>query len=53
MIISTAVDLYGVRLLPWLDVVTILPPVGAFFAVLFPLWIMGERNPPHKLFFTF
>jgi amino acid transporter len=53
MIISTSVNVYGVRLLPWLEGVMFMLHIAGFFAILFPLWIMGERTPPEEVFFTF
>ena len=53
MLISTGVNIYGVRLLPWLEAAMFLLHIAGFFALLFPLWIMGERTPPEEVFFTF
>jgi amino acid transporter len=53
MIISTGVNVYGVRLLPWLEGVMFMLHIAGFFAILFPLWIMGERTPSDEVFFTF
>jgi amino acid transporter len=53
MIISTSVNVYGVRLLPWLEGLMFMIHIAGFFAILFPLWIMGERTPTEEVFFTF
>lgn len=53
MLVSTSVNMYGIRLLPWLEAVMFLLHIAGFFAILFPLWIMGERTPSEEVFFTF
>jgi len=53
MLVSTGVNMYGVRLLPWLEAVMFVLHIAGFFAILFPLWIMGERTPSREVWFTF
>lgn len=51
--IATVVNMYGVRLLPWLETAMFALHISGFFVILFPLWLMGERSSAHDVFFTF
>lgn len=52
-ILATAINMYGVRLLPWLETAMFTLHVAGFFVILFPLWFIGERSSSQDVFFTF
>ena len=52
MILATAVNVYGIRLLPGSEMMMVVVHVLGFFAVLFPLWLMGELSTADQVFTT-
>lgn len=53
MAASTGVNMYGIGLLPWLEGVMFILHIAGFLAILLPLWIIGDKTPAEKVFFTF
>ncbi|KAG9526441.1 putative amino acid permease, partial [Aureobasidium melanogenum] len=51
--LATCVNIYGIRFLSSLEAIMLALHVVGFFAVLIPLWLMGERSTTHDVFFTF
>ncbi|THW10477.1 amino acid transporter [Aureobasidium pullulans] len=50
---ATVVDIYGIRFLSSLEAVMLALHVVGFFAVLIPLWLVGERSSTQDVFYTF
>ncbi|KAG9589458.1 putative amino acid permease, partial [Aureobasidium melanogenum] len=51
--LATCVNIYGIRFLSSLEAIMLALHVVGFFAVLIPLWLMGERSTTRDVFFTF
>lgn len=51
--LATVVNVYGIRFLSSLEAIMLVLHLLGFFAVLVPLWVMGERSSAHDVFFTF
>ncbi|THX46966.1 amino acid transporter [Aureobasidium pullulans] len=50
---ATVVNIHGIRFLSSLEAVMLALHVVGFFAVLIPLWLVGERSSTQDVFYTF